>query len=173
MQEFQKACTEHKELADQLWSFPLLSYSYFLKRQVYWQMSWLHSGECGSFQMQRLCEDDLSSDTKAAGLGGFLLKFHSIRTLVTTGTQNHFSNTYLQVLLYQSLCPSQKNPRSNLKATVQKTILFAPDGSLLNQHSHSPSPLGPLSGHQDILLLQPILFMLLNRFSYLIRTGCS
>lgn len=42
-----------------------------------------------AFKCKRLCEDDLSSDTEAAGLGGFLLKFHSIRTLVTKGAQNH------------------------------------------------------------------------------------
>lgn len=53
-------------------------------------MSWLHLGEHGSFQMQRLCEDDLSSHTKAAGLGGFHLESHSIRTLVTKGAQNYF-----------------------------------------------------------------------------------
>lgn len=35
--------------------------------------------------MHRVCEDDLSSDTKAAGLGGFLLKFDSIRKFVTKG----------------------------------------------------------------------------------------
>lgn len=48
------------------------------------------AGEHGGFEMQRLCEDDLSSHTKAAGLGGFLLKSHIIRTLVTKGAQKHF-----------------------------------------------------------------------------------
>lgn len=48
-------------------------------------MSWLHSRERGNVQMHRVCEDDLSSDTKAAGLGGFLLKFDSIRKFVTKG----------------------------------------------------------------------------------------
>lgn len=61
-------------------------------------MSWLHLGERGSFQMQRLCEDDLSSHTKAAGLGGFCLKSHSIRTLVTKGAQNYFK--------YILMCPT-------------------------------------------------------------------
>lgn len=53
-------------------------------------MSLLHLGEHGSFQMQKLCEDDLSSHTKAAGLGSFLLKSHSIRTPVAKSAQNHF-----------------------------------------------------------------------------------
>jgi len=35
--------------------------------------------------MHRRCEDDLSSDTKAAGLGQFLLKFDNIRKFVTKG----------------------------------------------------------------------------------------
>lgn len=45
----------------------LLSYSYLLKLREYWQMSWLHSKEPGNFQMHGMCEDDLSSDMKAAG----------------------------------------------------------------------------------------------------------
>lgn len=43
-----------------------------------------------AFKCKRICADDLSSHTKAAGLGGFLLKSHIIRTLVTKGAQNHF-----------------------------------------------------------------------------------
>lgn len=35
--------------------------------------------------MHKVCEDDISSDTKAAGLGGFLSKFDSIRKFVTKG----------------------------------------------------------------------------------------
>lgn len=35
--------------------------------------------------MNSVCEDDLSSDTKAVVLGGFLLKFDSIRKFVTNG----------------------------------------------------------------------------------------
>lgn len=42
--------------------------------------------------MHKVCEDDLSSDTKAAGLWGFLLKFDSIRKFVTKGAWNHFEN---------------------------------------------------------------------------------
>lgn len=117
--------------------------------------------------MQRLCEDDLSSHTQAAGLGGFLLKSHSIGTLVTKAAQNHFK--------YMPIVPEfvSFSKINNSKVIVWKTILFVPGGSLLNQHSHSPSPLGPFSDHQDQLLLQPILSKLLNRFRYLIRTGCS
>lgn len=42
--------------------------------------------------MHKVCEDDISSDTKAAGLGGFLSKFDSIRKFVTKGAWNHFES---------------------------------------------------------------------------------
>lgn len=69
-------------------------------------MSWLHSREPGNFQMNSVCEDDLSSDTKAVVLGGFLLKFDSIRKFVTKGAWNHFESMFIGQ--YQSFCPSQK-----------------------------------------------------------------
>lgn len=53
-------------------------------------MSWLENME--AFKCKRLCEDDLSSHTKAAGRGGSLLKSHIIRTLVPKGAQNHFKH---------------------------------------------------------------------------------
>lgn len=88
MQELQKASTEHMRsllTSCSLSPSTLFCYSYWLKLQVYWQISWLHSREAGSFQMHKVCEDDISSDTKAAGLGGFLSKFDSIRKFVTKG----------------------------------------------------------------------------------------
>lgn len=88
MQELQKACIEYmRSLLTSCSLFPstLFCYSYWLKLQVYWQIPWLHSREAGSSQMYKVCEDDLSSDTKAAGLCGFLLKFDSIRKFVTKG----------------------------------------------------------------------------------------
>lgn len=88
-------------------------------------MSWLHSGERGSFQMQRLCEDDLSSDTKAAGLGGFLLKFHSIRTLVTTGAQNHFK--YMPIgPIVPEFVPSLKKSQKQFKGNCLENNSLCP-----------------------------------------------
>lgn len=78
-------------------------------------MSWPNLGEHGSFQMQKLCEDDLSSHTKAAGLGGFLFKSHSIRTLVAKGAQNHFKYMPMHLTVPEFVLLSKRN---NSKAIV-------------------------------------------------------
>ena len=48
-------------------------------------MSWLHSREPGNFQMHKCVKMTFLPIQRLLGLGGFLLKFDSIRKFVTKG----------------------------------------------------------------------------------------
>lgn len=121
-------------------------------------MPWLHSREPGNFQMQRVCEDDLSLDTKAAGQGGFLSKFDSIRKSVAKGA---------------GVCRSVSQSLTFSKINNSRKQLSLSQMGLLNQHSCPPFSSDPLSEHDGIFLLKPVLFMLLNSFNHWERIGYS